>query len=278
MVSVTNVDRCLSLIEALAESAGGLPLGSLAERVDMPKSATHRLLQTLANRGYVEQDGSTQNYDLSLKVATLAFRFLDGRRLPDVAQAALDALARRCGEYCRLAVVTGEGLVWLARAQGATHGLRYDPPMSRDVVLHATATGKAWLASLPEADALRIVCARGFATPPGFGARAARNVDELRRRVDDARRRGYAIAIDEGEPGTVAIATVFRASDASDAPVAGTVSIAGPQVRFGRERVAELAPMLLETAGELAKRWPVRARQCESADVPRGEPGALVQS
>ena len=277
MTPVTNVDRCLSLIEALAESAGGLPLGSLAQRVDMPKSATHRLLQTLASRGYVEQDRSTQNYDLSLKVATLAFRFLDGRRLPDVAQGALDALARRCGEYCRLAVVAGEGLVWVARSQGAMHGLRYDPPMSRDVVLHATATGKAWLASLPEADALRIVCGRGFATPPGFGARAAKSVDELRRRLDDARRRGYAVAIEEGEPGTVAIATVFRASEAADAPVAGTVSIAGPQVRLGRERVAALAPMLLETAGELAKRWPVRARQFESTDVPTGDRATSVQ-
>ena len=28
--------------------------------------------------------------------------------------------------------------------------MRYDPPMGVDVVLHATATGKAWLATLPE--------------------------------------------------------------------------------------------------------------------------------
>lgn len=275
---VTNVDRCLSLIEALADAPAGLPLGSLAERVDMPKSAAHRLLQTLASRGYVEQDRSTQNYDLSLKVATLAFRFLDVRRLPDVAQTALDALARRCGEYCRLAVVHREGLVWVARAQGATQGLRYDPPMSPDVVLHATATGKAWLASLPEEDALRIACARGFATPRGFGARAAKNVDELRRHLDDARRRGYAIAIEEGEPGTVAIAAVFRTSDAAEARVAGTVSIAGPQVRLGRERVTALAPMLLETAGELAKRWPLRARQFESGHVSAGDAGASARS
>ena len=265
---MTNVDRCLSLIEALADAPGGLPLGSLAERVDMPKSATHRLLQTLASRGYVEQDHSTSNYDLSLKVATLAFRFLDVRRLPDVAQTVLDELARRCGEYCRLALVDGEELVWVARAQGAAHGLRYDPPMSREVVLHATATGKAWLASLPEDDALRIVCARGFATPPGFGARAAKNVGELRRRLDDARRRGYAIAIEEGEPGTVAVAAVFRASDARDAAVAGTVSIAGPQVRLGPHRVAELAPMLLETTRELAKRWPLRTRQLATRQQP----------
>ena len=47
IVQVTNVDRCLSLLETLAEEPDGLSLGSLAERLDLPKSATHRLLQTL---------------------------------------------------------------------------------------------------------------------------------------------------------------------------------------------------------------------------------------
>ena len=260
-MQIANVDRCLSLIETLAEAPAGLALGSLAERLELPKSATHRLLQTLASRGYVEQDPGSQNYGLSLKVATLGFRYLDARRLPDVAQEAIDALAHATGEYCRLAVVEGEGLVWIARAQGATQGLRYDPPMGRDVVLHATATGKAWLATLPEQQALRIVCARGFGTPPGFGALALRNVDELRKHLDQTRRRGYAVAVEEGEPGTVALAAVFRASDAPGAPVAGTVSIAGPRVRLGDARVAELAPLLLETTREIAKRWPLRTRQ-----------------
>ena len=121
-----------------------MSLGSLAEQLDLPKSATDRLLQTLMTRGYVAQDAASQDYSLSLKVALLGFRYLDARRLPDVAQDALDRLAHDCGEYCRISVVQGEELVWIARAQGAKLGLRYDPPMGGDVVLHATATGKAW--------------------------------------------------------------------------------------------------------------------------------------
>jgi len=255
------VDRCLRLIEALAEAPANVSLGTLAEQLDLPKSATHRLLQSLAGRGYVLQDPASQDYGLSLKVALLGFRYLDARRLPDVAQEALARLADTSGEYCRMAVVEGEGLIWVARAQGATQGLRYDPPMSRDVVLHATATGKAWLASLPEQDALRIACSRGFATPPGFGQRAVRNVDELRAHLDATRARGYAHAVDEGEPGTVALAAPFRAFDQPDAPVAGTVSIAGPQVRLTDARVAELAPLLLATTCEISTLWPLRLRQ-----------------
>jgi IclR family transcriptional regulator, acetate operon repressor len=264
-VQVNTVDRCLSLIELLADAPGGLSLGSLAERLALPKSVAHRLLHTLASRGYVEQDEASHSYGLSLKVATLGFRYLDARRLADVAQQAIDRLARETGEYCRVAVVEGQGLVWVARAQGATQGLRYDPPMGREVVLHATATGKAWLATLPEHEALRVVCARGFATPPGFGPRVVANVDELRAHLSATRERGYAIAIEEGEPGTVALAAVFRASDAPDAPVAGTVSIAGPQVRFDDGRIARVAPRLIATAHDIASRWPLRARQSSAS-------------
>src|SRR4030095_5956882 len=113
------VDRCLSLIEALAEAPAQVSLGTLAEQLDLPKSATHRLLQSLAQRGYVAQDLATQDYSLSLKIALLGFRFLDAHQLPDVAQSALERLAREAGEYCRIAIVDGEDLAWVARAQGA---------------------------------------------------------------------------------------------------------------------------------------------------------------
>ena len=260
-MQIPNVKRSLQILETLAGEPDGLSLGGLAQRLDLPKSAAHRLLQALANRGYVRQDPASQTYAMSLKLAVLGFRFLHARHLPDVAQAALDRLARDCGEYCRIAVLEGESLVWIARAQGATQGLRYDPPMDVNVVLHATATGKAWLATLPEEDALRIVCARGFATPPGFGARTVRTVDELRAHLAETRRRGYGLAVEEGEPGTLAMATTFRAHAGADAPVAGTVSIAGPLTRLTNARVDDLAPLLHRAADELSELWPLRARR-----------------
>ena len=267
-LAIANVDRCLAVLEALAVAPDGQALGTLSEQLGMPKSAAHRLLQTLSGRGYVHQDPVTQNYALSLKMAVLGFRYLYARHLPDVAQGVLDRLARETREYCRIAVVENEDLVWVARAQGATQGLRYDPPMGLDVVLHATATGKAWLATLPENEALRIVCARGFATPPGFGRRAVRNVDELREHLADTRARGWGLAVEEGEPGTVAIATVFRASAEPDAPVAGTLSVAGPLTRLDDARRRELIPALMRASAELSEVWPLQRRQNADAGPP----------
>ena len=273
-MNASSVDRCLALIETLASRPDGASLGSLAEVLDMPKSATHRLLASLASRGYVTQDTQTQDYLLSLRFAALGFRYLDLRRLPDVAQGALDRLAGDVGEYCRIAVVEGDGLVWIARAQGATQGLRYDPAMDRDVVLHATATGKAWLATMTDEQALAIVYRRGFSTPPGFGPRIRTTVDELRSDLLLARQRGYAIALEEGEAGIGAMAVTFRAFDADDAPVAGTLSIAAPIVRLDEARMALLAPRLLAAAHDLAELWPLRRRQ--RASLKSASPPAAV--
>jgi DNA-binding IclR family transcriptional regulator len=256
-LQVANVDRSLRMLETLAAAPAGLSLGTLAGRLGMPKSATHRLLRTLAARGYVYQDAQSQDYCLSLKLALLGFRFLDARRLPELLQGALDRLAQASGEYCRIAVVEGESLSWIARAQGAPPGLRYDPPMGGDVVLHATATGKAWLATLPDEVALRIVAARGFGTPPGFGRRAVKTPAALARQLAQTRRRGYAVAVEEGEPGIVALAKAFHAGDDPAAPAAGTVSIAGPRTRLGPERVAALAPLLDHAVAEIAALWPL---------------------
>ncbi|WP_332686311.1 IclR family transcriptional regulator [Bosea sp. (in: a-proteobacteria)] len=264
-MTIAAVERALKMLEALAGEPEGADLSLLAERLDLPVSATHRLLATLAERGLVAQDASSGAYGLTLKLAQLAFRNLDLRGLPDAGQIVLDELARTTREYCRLAVVEGENLVWIARAQGATAGLRYEPPMGTEIVLHATATGKAWLASLPEAEALRIVCARGFKAEGRTGPNALGDVDALRAHLDETRRRGFALAVEEGEIGTVAMAATFRASPEAEADVAGTLSVAGPLQRMQEARREEIAEALQHAAQAMAEIWPLRRRQIAPA-------------
>jgi IclR family acetate operon transcriptional repressor len=276
-MTVAAIDRCLALLELLAAEPDGVELGVIAERTGMPLTAAHRTAATLVERGYLVQDPASQAYALSLRLAILAFRNLDARHLPDVAQAVLERLAARTGEYCRLSVVEGDGLTWIARAQGATAGLRYEPLMGHEVVLHATATGKAWLATLDENVALQIVCARGLDRGPVLGPKRLKTVDDLRQHLAETRARGYAIAVEEGEPGTVALAVVFRADERAEAPVAGTLSVAGPLVRMEPERYPEIARALHEAAAEMAALWPLRKRQ-SSRTAPVAGPSLVAQS
>jgi len=260
-LTVAAVSRCLKLLEILAGERESIELSELAARLDVAPSAAHRLLVTLSEHGWVTQDPATQQYALSLRMSTLAFRNLDARSVPDVVQSALNTLAKTTQEYCRLAIREGEDLVWVARAQGAVTGLRYDPDMGQEIVLHATANGKAWLASLPEEDALAIAYSRGFKANRELGPNSARTIAELRERLRETREQGFGTSIEEAEAGTAAIAVTFRNSPAENAPVAGTISIAGPTVRISQERWPELIAALNIAAEEISAIWPLRMRQ-----------------
>jgi DNA-binding IclR family transcriptional regulator len=178
--------------------------------------------------------------------------------IPDICQPLLDCLAHACHEFARLAVVDGHSLVWVAHAQGASAGLMYQPSLTSNTVpLFATASGKAWLATLPSDDALSIVMKNGgLKDAQRYGPNVVRSTEALLREVKAAARRGYGLALSEAEFGVTAVAAAIRAGD--DGPALGTVSIAGPGARITEKRAHELAPLVLRTARELSNLWPLR--------------------
>lgn len=252
-----QIDRALSVLELLADHQQGLALGEIAEAAGIPKSATHRILVTLTARDCVEQDRVTQHYRLSIRLAAIGFRFLAGTGLTEICKPVIDALALETGEFVRVAVVTGERLTFIAEAQGARSGLRYEGAYGRrDVRLHATASGKAWLSTLPKEDAVRLVLEQGFGTAEELGPRVLTTVPELLTDLARTRRQGYGMVFEEAEPGVGAVAAAIPGLGA-DAPTRGVVAVVGPVVRLSRKRLQEIAPTVVATAARLARHWPV---------------------
>jgi len=253
-------ERCLGIIELLADGAREMPLGEISERLDLPKSGAHRLLATLVDLGWAEQDPDTAFYRLTMRLAVLGQRFYVASGLPDICQPVLDRFARDCREFARLAVVDGSALVWIAHAQGASGGLVYQPTETTGMVpLFATASGKAWLATLEMNDAVQLVAKQGgFGGADRYGPNVIRSVDALLKDLRTTARRGYGLALNEAEPGVTAIAAAIRSR--ADGSTVGTVSIAGPSARMTEGRMRELAPLVTTCATELSSLWPVRPR------------------
>jgi IclR family acetate operon transcriptional repressor len=250
------IDRALDVLELLAEQPGGMSLSEICRRCDIPKGAAHRLITSLVQRGYMEQDASSEWYRLTLKTTALGFRFLAEAGLNDVGQPILDRLARNTRELCRLAVAQGHSLIWVAKAQGSPSALRYDPDMGMPVVLHATAAGRAWLSTFDEEEAVGIVLGLGFAVPSRFNRNIITNEAKLRTELAATRARGYGLAIEEGEAGTVAFAVPIVPSDRARS--VGTLSVAGPLMRLKDDRYDDVAANLKSAALELARIWPIR--------------------
>ncbi len=242
------LERSFKVLEHLATHHQGVALSALATELDMPLSATHRLLAELVRCGYVRQDQSHGNYTLTIKLVSLGLSFLSGSGIVDVAQPLLDRLAADSGELVRLAVVDGDDLTFVAKAQGAKSGLRYDPDMGLSVQLSCSAAGHAWLSTLPEQQALERVARQGFGKPEDFGPRAPTTVKALQAYLNAARKRGFSMINEVFTPGMTSMAAPLRAADGA---VLGVITIAGPAVRLTEARMQALGPALLATADEV---------------------------
>jgi IclR family transcriptional regulator, acetate operon repressor len=244
------LERTLSIIELLAANAHGLQLYEIAERLAIPRSATHRVLTSLVEHGYLRQERVHGAYRLTAKIASLAFSFLAGSGITDFAQPILDRMAAEAGELVRLAIVDGRELVWVAKSQGSPHGLRYDPDMGQVGQLSCSASGIAWLACLSDDEAIALVEKQGYGSRKAFGPRAPETRAALMRHLRQTRKRGFSLVVQTYSRWMNAAAAAIR--HAATGEVIGVVVVAGPHMRLSEEKMLGLGPPLMEAARELA--------------------------
>jgi IclR family transcriptional regulator, acetate operon repressor len=243
------IERSLGVLEYLATYPEGMTLANIAQDLGLPRSACHRLLTELVKCGYVRQLRDHGDYALTTKLAALGLSFLSSSGIVDIAQPLIDRLAEISGELVRLAIVDGDRLTFVAKAQGARSGLRYDPDMGIDVRLSCSAGGHAWLMTLSEERAMEIVSKQGFGHPKHYGPAAPTTIRALSKILQDDRKRGFSTINEMYAPGMTAMAApVQRRSEQA----IGVITIAGPLVRLTERRMQELGPHLLAAAAELA--------------------------
>src|SRR5438445_12500126 len=116
------IERVVGAIEMLALSDEPLRLSDIAQRLDIPKSAVHRILSSLADRGWVER-GANESYALTLRMPLLGQRLLANMSVNDLRQPILERLANRTRELVRLTEVRKDELGWIGSARGRRVGL-----------------------------------------------------------------------------------------------------------------------------------------------------------
>jgi DNA-binding IclR family transcriptional regulator len=244
-----TLERSLKILEFLASYPEGAPLAAIASGLGLPGSACHRLLTELVRCGFVKQVRGFGEYELTTKLAAIGLCYLTNTGIVDIAQPIIDDVARLSGELVRLSVVDGERLTFVAKAQGARSGLRYDPDMGLDVKLSCSAAGHAWLMTLPEAEAVDIVTRHGLGAPKDFGPNAPTSIREVKKYLVQARARGFSMISEVFAPAMSSIgAPVQRGNRAA----IGVLTVAGPLVRLTEKRMLELGPALMDAATKLA--------------------------
>jgi IclR family acetate operon transcriptional repressor len=245
----STLERSLTILEYLALRPAGKTLSTLADELALPLSACHRLLGELVRCGYVRQTREHGDYTLTTKLAALGLSYLGGSGIVELAQPVIDRLAETSGELVRLAIVDGDRLTFVAKAQGARFGLRYDADMGIDVRLSCSAAGHAWLMTLSEERALELIVRQGFGVPQHYGPQAPVGWKAVVEILEEDRARGFAQIQEMYAPGMNAMAApVRRRGEAAS----GVLTIAGPAIRLTPARMQDLGAPLLAAAEELA--------------------------
>ena len=251
-VGGTSIGRTMRTLELLAGEPRGLRVTDLANALQVNRAIPHRILADLTELGYVIQDPRTERYRVTFKGGSLGLRQLETAGIIRWAQDELDRLAAKTHELVRLAVVSEKTLRWVAKAQGSASALTLDGVSGAEVVLHATASGKAWLSTLPHDEAAAYLAERGLA------AQTVRTETDLTQVLHDvalARTHGYALVEEEMEVGVCAIAVPIVPPESADGRAVATVSIAGPAARLSHDRLVGYAPALTVVARQLEAQW-----------------------
>src|SRR5437762_10614674 len=272
--AVASVARAMRVLKAFADHPGGIALTRLSGELGYGKASLSKIMSTLKREGFVRRDGAG-HFHLSWHLLALAFGHAQRVGISGVCMPVLQALADETDELVQLAVIEGDHVLFVAKAEGPGHSLRLLPLVGVVAPTHATASGKVWLASLPDARALDVLRRQGLArvTSRTITSRA-RLLAELR----SVRRDGYAITDGELDEGGRAIAAPIvhrgrvvdggrdRASSLVELAVAapivhrgrvvGAIAVSGPSSRLPLPRLKRLAPRVQRAARELEALWP----------------------
>lgn len=239
---VQSVVRALKLLEVVAASAPrGETLSTLATRCELNRATAWRLLGTLESRGLVERDPTTNRYRIGLAMIRMsASAGYDGlvRRTRHV----LERVSEQTGETADLAVAGQHGVTYVGEvAPPSVMAINW---VAREVPLHATSTGKAFLAWLPPDEA------RGLLDLPlpRFTDTTLTDPDALMTELAEIREKGYAECPGELEPALYGVSAPILNLDGR--PL-GVFSIWGPVSRVPESRFAELGPVAVDAADEV---------------------------
>ena len=230
--SLSSVDNSLRLI-LLIQERDQLRLSEAAEELGISKSTTHRLLATLAHRGFVVQERS-RAYRAGPALLARPTNAL-GPSTMTLIHSHLMHLSAKSQETCHFVVLEGNGSRFVDGVQGP-QVLRVGSRIGMLLPAHTNSSGKVLLSRLADSD-LRALYPRGI--PGGQGR--VHGVAALVRELRATRRRGYGININESTEG---ISAVGRHVTDGRGVTIGAIAVAAPSSRYPRSRLPDLVAYL----------------------------------
>lgn len=245
-LTLQSVARAFQVLEAIGRAGRPLSLAEIAAEADIDKSAAQRVAHTLQALGYLERSEAGSGLVPGRRILHRSFDYLRMNPLIERATPVLIELRKTARERVDLSLLDDVLLVYAIRLQSKRETF-FATLVGRQVPAYCASGGRAMMARMSDArvDAL---LDRSDLRP-----RTRKTIydrEGIRRKIEEARRDGYALALEEMLVGEIVVAAAVTVSDE---PIAA-VHIAGSLSEWSVEDFrARFSPLVSEAARALSR-------------------------
>lgn len=244
--SVSTVDRLVQVVECFSGDKLTWSLAELSASLDLPKSTLHRFLISLETHGILRRDPADRLWRLGYRLVTWGQLAEKSTGLHDVARPVMQQIATETGETVALTVYEEQEVVCIEKID-----TRYSVRLAFEVggrrVPHAGASSKVLMAYLPEEEIQAIIRDRGL---PKLCSKTISDPEEMMADLARIRELGYALSVEETDPGAWGIATPIWDKGGR---VIAAIGVAGPILRFSDELALKYVEVCRRAAREIAR-------------------------
>ena len=223
-----------------------LSLAELAEALEFPKATAHRLCTQLLEVGFVMRDLDERNYVVGPALRKLALDTLNHGTVRGLRHKILADLVAEVGETCNFTTLDGAEVLYLDRVE-APWPWRLTLEVGVHVPMHCTASGKLFLALMPEAR--RDVLIERLKLP-ALTAKTLTSAKALRNECARIAQQGHSLDREEFIDGLVAAAVPVRDSAGE---VRAAIAIHAPIARMSIEQTIQRIPALHAAARRIGE-------------------------
>ncbi len=240
---IHSVENAFFLLEVLAGNGLELGITELCRKIALPKGTVHRLLGTLKNLGYIEQNPQNRKYHLTVKIFKLGTAVTDRVGLVQIIPY-MKKLSQQFNETINLAILDRDEIIYLYSV-GSDNTLKLDLRIGSNQPAYCAAIGKVLLAYLSEKE-LDNYLQRVELKP--FTPYTITDKDYLKKELKLIRQRGYSFVNEEYMVGVACVAVPLK--DHQDKICAG-LSFSIPTVRMNKEKLSLLTDSLLSVSKKI---------------------------
>jgi len=191
---VTSLAKGLSVIQAFGADTPRMTLSEVAAKTGLTRAGARRLLLTLHELGFVQNNG--RYFELAPRVLSLGYSFLAAHNFTNVIQSFLEEVTRQLHESCSVGMLDGEDIVYVARSAADHRLMSIGLSVGSRLPALATSMGRVIVAHMPDEDVEALL---GRVSLRPYTDRTVTDADALRGILQRVRKQGYCVVDQELE-------------------------------------------------------------------------------